>query len=873
MKRLNYLIRIVVGLLAIVTSAEVSAQSIIAKGGTVSSQYPGNGTNEAIEKVVDNSSATKYLTFNVAPLWIQWHCTTPQTAGAYAIVSANDASERDPKTWTFEASANGTDWVVLDSRADEFFSSRLMIKTFFIANTMAYAYYRLNISAINGATLFQLADWGLYEAIAPAAPTALNAVSSGGNEVYLSWTDNTPVEAAYEVERSENGTDYTRIATVGTNVLEYLDQDAGVNKQYYYRVRATNPFGQSAYASKTVTTQDLNGAFIDLTDDGGTLEVSNENSNTGENSANLIDNNLGTKYLIPGSFTGYSFSYHSNTGGAKLVTKYTLVSGNDASARDPKNWVFEGSNNGTSWTILDTRTNELFPDRYQARAFRLATPAQYSYYRVSVTANNGSSIAGQITEWQVWSIDPNAPEPPDGLVATALSKVEIELTWNDHASDETGYEVERLGSNGQFTMITQLPSNTTTYIDVGRTPATRYHYRVRGIGANGPSAYSNRATDSTLYDPNLPLPPLNLQATTAGDTEITLAWSDNSENETGFKVQRSKDGTVYSTVGTVGENEEAYSDATVTLGTHYYYRILAFNTVGDALLFSNIAEATTTGANQEPFMEDLGDVITCNTKDNHAIPLTGISPGPESYQQVTLSVSADNDDLFDQLTVTQPAEGQAELSYKLAEGASGTTSVTVIVKDDGGTLNDGDDTYEVSFTLEAYQLDLFVASDAGTIIPRGNIIHLTASSSLAEHFEWLSGPGILEGQLGPVLTVRPTRGYDYTVVASTDEGCERSSSITILVEGDYGLDPGNILTPNGDGKNDVWTIWNIHTFPGNVVKVLDMSGREVYSQKDYANDWTGTYKGQKLAEGVYYYIIELGSGIGAMRGSLNILFE
>ena len=52
-----------------------------------------------------------------------------------------------------------------------------------------------------------------------------------------------------------------------------------------------------------------------------------------------------------------------------------------------------------------------------------------------------------------------------------------------------------------------------------------------------------------------------------------------------------------------------------------------------------------------------------------------------------------------------------------------------------------------------------------------------------------------------------------------------------------------------------------------------MSGREVYSQKDYANDWNGSYKGQKLAEGVYYYVIELGGGIGTMRGSLNILFE
>jgi len=50
-----------------------------------------------------------------------------------------------------------------------------------------------------------------------------------------------------------------------------------------------------------------------------------------------------------------------------------------------------------------------------------------------------------------------------------------------------------------------------------------------------------------------------------------------------------------------------------------------------------------------------------------------------------------------------------------------------------------------------------------------------------------------------------------------------------------------------------------------------MAGHEVFSQKDYANDWNGTYQGQALADGVYYYIIELGGGIGTERGSLSII--
>ncbi len=874
MKKYNYAAGIVTCLFAGCLLTHVSAQSIIAKGGTVTAEKPGNPSNELVEKLVDDNASTKYLTFNVAPLWIQWQCNNPEILKIYTLVSANDAPDRDPKNWTVAGSNDGNNWTVLDTRTDVSFSSRYMNKTFFVNNNTAYTYYRLNISLMNGGGLFQLAEWGLFEGGAPAAPTNLNGISSGSNEVLLTWTDNTPIEENYEIERSDDGLTYTKIATVDPQVVEYLDEDAGVNKVYYYRVRAVNPNGQSTYATKTTTTLDLNGTFEDLTDDGGTLSVSNENtSNANESSSKLIDNDLNTKYLLPGAFTGYNFSYHSTKGEDLYVTKYTLISGNDDPGRDPKSWKFEGSSNGSSWTTVDTRTEELFPNRSQARTFRLASPAQYSYYRISVTANNGNtSIMGQITEWQIWAINPDIPLAPDALTAEAISKVEIKLKWNDNASDETGYQVERLSSEGVFVSVKELPANTITYTDNGLTPAKRYYYRVRGVGENGLTVHSNMATDSTWYDPNLPLPPINLQATTLSNTAVNLTWQDNSTNETGFKIQRSKDGVVYSNVAAALDADvESYEDSTLTLATHYYYRILAFNAAGDALLYSNTAEATTTGSNEPPTMNQLSDYITCNYLDIQNIPVTNITPGPESYQKTSLSVSSDNNDLFEQLTISQPAEGAATFSYKLATNSVGTANVTVTLKDDGGSLNDGNDTYALMFKIEAYKLDIFASSDEGNVINKGDIIHLRSSSSLAQHFEWDDAPGILEGQSTDVLTVRPTRGYNYIVTASTGDGCKESTSIMIHIKGDFGLDAANVLTPNNDGKNDVWTIWNLHTYPGNVVKVYDMSGHEVFSKKDYANDWNGTYQGQALADGVYYYIIELGGGIGTVRGSLSII--
>lgn len=68
----------------------------------------------------------------------------------------------------------------------------------------------------------------------------------------------------------------------------------------------------------------------------------------------------------------------------------------------------------------------------------------------------------------------------------------------------------------------------------------------------------------------------------------------------------------------------------------------------------------------------------------------------------------------------------------------------------------------------------------------------------------------------------------------------------------------NILTPNGDGKNDTWVVKDIELYPNNTVTVYDRGGRVVFTQHHYQNDWAGTINGQPLQQGTYYYVIDLG---------------
>lgn len=89
-----------------------------------------------------------------------------------------------------------------------------------------------------------------------------------------------------------------------------------------------------------------------------------------------------------------------------------------------------------------------------------------------------------------------------------------------------------------------------------------------------------------------------------------------------------------------------------------------------------------------------------------------------------------------------------------------------------------------------------------------------------------------------------------------------------------GLTANDIVTPNGDGVNDTWTIININRFPGTVVRVYNRWGNEVFTTNSYSNDWAGTNKnGKTLPAGSYYYQLDQsGEGTTMVSGWLIITF-
>src|SRR4029450_6618698 len=167
---------------------------------------------------------------------------------------------------------------------------------------------------------------------------------------------------------------------------------------------------------------------------------------------------------------------------------------------------------------------------YQNTGLTAATTYQYR-----VRAYNGGGNSAYSNNSSATTI--TLPAALSSLTATAASGTQINLAWTDNSNNEDGFRVERCQGAGcsNFTEIATVGPNVVSYQNTGLTAGTTYQYQVRAYNTAGNSAYSNTGSATTI---SLPAAPSSVTATAATRTEISLAWTDNSSNEDGFRVER-----------------------------------------------------------------------------------------------------------------------------------------------------------------------------------------------------------------------------------------------------------------------------------------------------------------------------------------------
>lgn len=162
--------------------------------------------------------------------------------------------------------------------------------------------------------------------------------------------------------------------------------------------------------------------------------------------------------------------------------------------------------------------------------------------------------------------------------------------------------------------------------------------------------------------------------------------------------------------------------------------------------------------------------------------------------------------------------------------------------------------------------EIGLTTDKSTIEVFGPAV-LTASGGVT--YQWEPSSSLSAGS-GPQVLAKPAESTTYKVTVTTNKGCVGDKSIDIIVDQEFKIYDG--FSPNADQKNDVWIIKNIQRYPAAQVKIYNRWGNLVFeSEKGYPTPWDGTFDGNPVPPGAYYYIIDLGQGLTAKSGSITVV--
>lgn len=454
----------------------------------------------------------------------------------------------------------------------------------------------------------------------PARPTNLAGTSSTSG-VTLTWKDVAFNETGYEVYRAGVAAGpFTLLnpAPTNANAVNFTDTSTRANQTYYYAVRAINSHGASAYTDTIKVITGNNNPKLDsiadvviknnqtltlnlhASDDPGdilTLSASNLPS-----FVRLTDNGdgTGTLSLTPaagdvGRYSNVKVTVNDNNGGSSSRTFNIYV-------RDK------------NITAVYVNFNQTLPADNPWNNFN-------SYPGATASISNMKDDAGTTTAIKIQLLDAftgttvlgsttgnNSGVYPDNVIASNYYTSEATARRIRLSGLPTNYRYNlvffgsRQGNDNKNTDYT-VGTNTVTLNAANNTANT---VQINGVAADSTGVIDFTVKQSTgaaygyinslvlqyYLDNGAPLAPGSAVATAKSKTSIQLKWMDNSNNETGFEIWRSRDNLTFTLLGSVGNNVTTYTDNGLTMDSRYYYKVRALKDTASSD-FSNVTSAAT----------------------------------------------------------------------------------------------------------------------------------------------------------------------------------------------------------------------------------------------------------------------------------------
>ena len=134
-------------------------------------------------------------------------------------------------------------------------------------------------------------------------------------------------------------------------------------------------------------------------------------------------------------------------------------------------------------------------------------------------------------------------------------------------------------------------------------------------------------------------------------------------------------------------------------------------------------------------------------------------------------------------------------------------------------------------------------------------------------FLWMPDTYLSSDTVAFPITQSPN-DITYTLTLTGSAGCAVTQSTIVKIEK---LNVPNAITPNGDGINDKWEMPLLKNYPSCTVQIFNRYGQEVFYSIGYSKPWDGTFNGQPLPVGAYYYLIKINAETKPVSGSIIII--
>ena len=311
---------------------------------------------------------------------------------------------------------------------------------------------------------------------------------------------------------------------------------------------------------------------------------------------------------------------------------------------------------------------------------------------------------------------------------------------------------------------------------------------------------------------------------------------------------------VVSNVNVVNASCENSNDGSITSTISGGIAPISFNWVGD-----NFVATTQDISNLLPgdYIYTFIDAVGCETSDTVTVGAT-----------TTLNLNADSVTLCeyaDSVWISATATSNATVDYLWTDLngqiVGDSSSVYVAFYPDSTvyvvSATAGSGCLATDTVLISIENALVVEAGLDRTVIAGETVQLggaPTSNQPSSTYLWSPSDGLSDpGVANPLAT--PEVSTTYQVNVTTLTGCAGVDTVRIEVLPGFEYPSG--FTPNNDGTNDVWNLDFISDYPDAVVTIFNRWGQQLYQSVGYTDPWDGTFEGEPIPVGTYYFIIEL----------------